>query len=318
MGFYKLLQITCLIDTIIIIDVCLFSLPFLAESANTCDPRSVDEFVLDNVNEEIAYPHTGTLYNVSLPANFSGIQVSIVRIRTSTFWARGLNCSFVHFPPRIIPEPNEKRMAMIYSSFGNLSSQYFNVPNHTILPPVLGFMAHVSSNRTLIDPKKKKKMHLSILGDPIALRFPHQINPKGGKSYDRLICAKFDEKGFTEFSNMSGSYECEAPSQGHYALVVPMETKSNVVRGNRIWWKVGLGLGIVGMTVVGLCFVGIARLVKMRKIRRMEENSQRCEPFDTFWIGESKMPVASVTRTRPVLENDYAPAQCLVILEFPN
>lgn len=209
MGFHKLLQITSLI----IIDACLFSLPSLAESPSTNDPKSLDEFVLDNANEEIAYLHTGTLYKVSLPANFLGIQVSIVRIRTTTFWARGLNYSFVHFPTRIIPEPNVKRMAMIYSNFGNLSSQSFNVPNHTILPPVLGFMAYVSSNTTLIHPKKKK-MHLSILGDPITLRFSYQIDPKGDNRHEKLICAKFDENGLTGFTNVSGSYECETPSEG--------------------------------------------------------------------------------------------------------
>ncbi|KAI9089974.1 hypothetical protein K1719_028944 [Acacia pycnantha] len=202
MGFHELLQITSLIGIIITIHVCLFSFPFLAESTKTFDPRSLDAFVLDHANEEITYPRTGTLYNVKLPANFSGIRVSIVRIITSTFWARGLNYSFVHFSPRIIPEPNVKRMAVIYSNFGNLSSQYFNIPNHTILPPVLPFMAYVSSNTTLIHPKKKK-MHLSILGDPITLRFPH---PKGdNNNYDKLICAKFDENEFKELSNMSGS-----------------------------------------------------------------------------------------------------------------
>lgn len=311
MGLQKFSQIPSLIilNTI----VSLFLSPSLVESSDTQDPKSLDAFVLDRANREITKPHTGTLYNVSLPANFSGIEVSAIRVVTSSFWSRGLNYSFLHFPPRIIPQPNVKRMAIVYKNMGNWSSHYFSVPNHTMVSPVLGFMAYVSSETTLIDTEKMMKMSLTILGDPITVRFP-QTDPRGRDSQGKPICAKFHENGSIEFSNMSRPYECVTQRQGHYSLVVPLASEGNNdilhvrMKASSVWRMGGLVLAIVGLViVVVLCVAGIVRLVKKKKITEMEKNSQKAEPFDTFWVGDSKMPAAQMTRTQAALENEDVP-----------
>ncbi|KAF7844240.1 plant/F17O14-7 protein [Senna tora] len=239
-----------------------------------------------------------------------GIEVSIIRFRTSSFWSRGFNHTFLYFPPRIIPLPNVKRMAIVCSNLGNWSSLYFNVPNHTITSPILGFQIYVSSATTLIRPKKMKKMNLSFRGDPITIRFP-QIDPKDVETPFTPICAKFGENGSIELSNMSMPYVCvtSSQSQGHYALVVPKAKDIKRENDVGIWWVVGLGLGIiVGLVVLGFGFVGAYKMVKKRWIGKLERNSQRNVPFDTFWVGESKMPSASMTRTQAVLENEYPPS----------
>jgi hypothetical protein len=50
--------------------------------------------------------------------------------------------------------------------------------------------------------------------------------------------------------------------------------------------------------------VNLVKAAKRKKIKKLENNSENGEPFDTFWIGDSKLPLASMIRTQPVLEND--------------
>lgn len=308
MGFQKFWQITSLKIAITVFLFLLQSMVVESSNTNKQDSQSLDSYVVDKANKEIRHPRTGILYNVTLPSNFSGIEISIVRVRTSSFWSRGLNYSFIHFPPRIIPIPFVKRMAIVYSNMGNWSSDFFNVPNHTIIGPVLGFISYVSSKTSLIDNESGTNLlNLTILGDPITLRFP-QNDPKGENNIEKAICANFGENGsVVEFSNMSRPYVCVGEKQGHYALVVPNSTiMASSQEGNKKKWRwVWLGLGILGLVILVICFVVISRIVKKRRIRKMEKNSEGCENFDTFWIGQSRMPAASMTRTQGVLENEH-------------
>ncbi|CAL0315341.1 unnamed protein product [Lupinus luteus] len=275
----------------------------LVEASDTYDQDSLDTFLCKHANKVIEKPRTGTFYNISLPGNFTGIEVSVVRLRTVSFWLRGVNYSFFNIPRRVVPQPNRKRMAILYENLGNLSSHYYNVPNHTMLAPVFGVIPYTSSETTLIDCEN---MNFIIQREPIRIHFPH-IRPYAKNVTP--ICVKFGAGGSVKFRKMIRPYVCEAKSEGHYTIVVPT-TKSqtqNKSKGFNIWWVLGFVICFVGLVVLVLVLIIIVKVVKRRKMRKMEKFSEKGEAFDTFWIGETKVPVASMRRTHPVLENDDAP-----------
>ncbi|KAK7275297.1 hypothetical protein RIF29_16409 [Crotalaria pallida] len=284
----------------------------LVESSNTYKPDSLDDFLCKHANKEIEKPRTGALYSISLPANFTGMEVSVIRVRTVSFWLRGVNHSFFNIPRRVVPQPNRMRMAILYENLGNWSSHYYNVPNHTMIAPVLGVIPYTSSETTLIDCEK---MDLIIQRDPITVHFTNVRRPHDENVTP--ICAKFGSGGSVKFSNMTMPYVCEAHDQGHYTLVVPSSkapthtvahahAQSKSKRFN-IWWVLGFVIGFVGLVMLVLISITIVKMAKRRRIRKMEKSSERGVALDTFWIGETKLPSASTMRTQPVLENDVVP-----------
>ncbi|KAE9615379.1 hypothetical protein Lalb_Chr04g0254601 [Lupinus albus] len=226
------------------------------------------------------------------------MEISIVRLRTVSFWLRGVNYGVFNVPQRVVPQPNRKRMAILYENLGNWSSYYYNVPNHTMVAPVFGIIPYTSSETTLIDCEK---MNLVIQGNPIRIQFPH-VRPHAKNVTP--ICVKFGADGSVEFSNMTKLYVCEAKSEGHYTLVVPSTKSHTQSKGFNIWWVLGFVIGFVGLVMVVLVLIMLVKVAKRRKIRKMEKISEGHEAFDTFWIGESKLPLASTMRTQPVLEKD--------------
>ncbi|KAI4355179.1 hypothetical protein L6164_003975 [Bauhinia variegata] len=300
MGLHRCWQITLLI-------VSFFTLS-LVEASSHHDPESLIAIFRDLANKEIAKPRTGIVYNISLPANFTGMQVSVIRLRSASFWSRGVNHSFFNIPPRVRAMPNIMRLSIVYDNLGNWSSSYYNVPNYTMVAPVLGFMAYSSPLPALIG---STRMNFSIQGDPITIRFP-QMRPQGKN--ETPICAKLGDGGSVQFFNMAKPFECITESQGHYALVVPSErvefpspraeSPAPEVHSHTLWWVLGFVIGFVGLILVILVLFLLVKLDKRRRIRKMEGNSERDLPFDTFWVGESKMPSASMIRTQPALENE--------------
>lgn len=297
MGLHKWWQVTWII-------VSLFLSSFV-EGPKTYDHDALDAFLSNHATKEIKKPRTGVFYNISLPSNLTGMQVSVVRVRTVSFWLRGVNHSSFNIPSRIVPQPNRKRMAILYENLGNWSTYYYHVPNYTMVAPVLGVLSYSSSETTLI---VCEKMNLVIQGkgEPITIRFPN-VMPHAKNVTP--ICAKFGAGGSVKFNNMTKPYVCEAHSQGHYTLVVPSpkahtHTQSQSKgKGFSIWWVLGFVIGFVVLVMLALVLIALVKVAKKRRIRKLEKNSERGEPFDTFWIGETKLPLASMLRTQPVLEN---------------
>uniref|UniRef100_A0A5B7CC26 Non-specific serine/threonine protein kinase n=1 Tax=Davidia involucrata TaxID=16924 RepID=A0A5B7CC26_DAVIN len=268
----------------------------LVRGMDSYNPDSLDSFIHDYANKAIKKPRTGILYNISLPANFSGMEVSIVRLRSGSFWTRGANFSYFHIPPRIIPMPFVKRLAIVYENLGNWSSYYYNVPNYTFVTPVVGFGTYGAST------KGSAILKLSIMGDPILVHFPRI--PENVT----LKCVRFGTDGSVEFSNMTTPSVCIARDQGHFSIVVPSPAKKKKKK-ERFWkwWVIGFGVGVVGLVLVALVGVLIYKLVRRKRIGKMEKQSERSEALETMWVGMSKMPSATGIRTQPMLENDYIP-----------
>ncbi|KAI3681840.1 hypothetical protein L6452_36645 [Arctium lappa] len=262
--------------------------------------HSLDDFLQDHAKKSIPEnPHVGTLYNVSLPSNFAGMQVSVVQLQTSSVWARGANLSYFDVPPRIIPEPNVTWLDIVFSNLGNWSSYYYNIPHYTFVTPILGFSAygvrhtrgqngHFTSTTT--------KLKLALIRHPIMVRFPSVWLPQGK-------CVKFYSSGRIEITNMSLSHTCAVWGQGYFAIVVRVPPSHRIWK----WWVVGFGVGSVGFLSVGFVLINVIRFVNRKRIRKMEKQSEKLEVLDTKYVGHSRMPSAFGIRTQPVIENDYYP-----------
>nr|GMC86676.1 Lipoprotein signal peptidase [Ipomoea batatas] len=91
----------------------LLSLPVSPNAID--DPNSLDSLIRDFASNR-SRRRTGRLYEVVLPANFSGIEASIVTLKSGSLWMRGANFSLFGIPPRVLPWP-----AMAQVEFSNVS-----------------------------------------------------------------------------------------------------------------------------------------------------------------------------------------------------
>lgn len=280
-------------------------LSFLQQS-KAYDHSSLEAYVHDKANQEISKPHTGTLYNIPLPTNFSGMRFSIVRVRSGSLRLRGANYNSFNLPPLIKPNPDVKRIAIVFENFGNWSSHYYLVPNHTIVAPVLGLMAYNTSDTALVLSER-----LSLIvpeENPIKVRFFRSWFR--GKKEGKPVCAKLGNDGrLIGLKNMSEPFVCETQSDGLYTLVVPLlvEAENKDKRrmyNNRTRWDVVIGIGSGLIVLLFVIFVLVSvKVVKRKKIEKMEEIAEKGETISEFWIGQSKMPCASMVRTQPTIEN---------------
>nr|GMD29905.1 Lipoprotein signal peptidase [Ipomoea batatas] len=283
---------------------CMFLWPSSLLVQGTFDRETLDSFVGQHALKNASNRRTGRLYDVVLPANFSGMEASVVRFRTGSLWKRGANFSLFRIPPNILPVPFMRRMHIVFANLGNWSSSYYSVSNHTLVAPVVGLlgydadMANSSSLRRIEDFRLRK--------DPILVHFPNNI------SLPNMKCVRFGINGGTiEFSNVTVDGLCVARGQGHFTLVIPTpeeEEKKKKKKGAAAWkwWAVGFGVGVMGLIFVGIMIM-MYRVVKQKRVGRMEKQSEKSEALDTMWIGRSRMPYATRIRTEPVLEDSYVP-----------
>ncbi|GJU96650.1 G-box binding, multifunctional mosaic region containing protein [Tanacetum coccineum] len=262
--------------------------------------RSLDDFFQDHAKKSIPKdPKLGKLYNVALPSNFTGMEVSVVHLQSSSVWAQGANLSYFHVPPRIIPSPNVTWLDLVFSNLGNWSSYYYDIPNYTFVTPIIGFSAYGVSHTKGKNghfTSTTTKLDLPIIKQPIMVRFPSVWLPQGK-------CAKFYSNGRTTITNMSLSQTCEVWGQGYFAIIVRVPPSHQVWK----WWVIGFGVGSIGFFLCGVLLCKLTRFVEDRNIEKMERQSEKNEVLDTTYVGNSRMPCACGIRTQPVLENDYFP-----------
>lgn len=273
------------------------------------DPHSLDDFVHNYAQKRVKLPHTGTLYNISLPSNYSGIGVSFVRLRSASFWARGTNISSsFHIPPRIIPMPFVKRLDIVFQNLGNWSTFYYNVPNYTFVAPIIGLTIYSGDTNSSVN--HSQMLNVSLHGNPILVNFL-SISIKDSDNAT-LQCVRFDKNGTVEFSNVTTRNLCTFRDQGHFSIVVPLLQPPIVIRKreekwNWKWWVVVFGTAVGGSGVLVLVGILVWKLVRMKRIKGMEKQAEKSEALGTVWVGRSRMPSASGIRTQPVLEDDYIP-----------
>ncbi|KAG6437643.1 hypothetical protein SASPL_102564 [Salvia splendens] len=257
----------------------------LVEGSPSSNRDSLDSFLYDYAFKKIKKLRSGEVYSVPSPSIFSGMELAVVRVRTSSLWRQGLTHGPLKIPPNTLPLPFTKRVDVVYQNLGNWSSHYYNVPNHTFVAPVLGFLSYDSNGNEAVEIRSKSD-------EPLMMDFKSYGGGGGTKR-----CVRFDRNGTLEMSSATREGWCVVKGQGHFSVVVPNE-------GRRHWevWM-GVVLGILGVFLVVLCVL----MWKRKKMRGMEEETERSEELETVWVGRSRMPFASGIRTQPVLENSYLP-----------
>ncbi|XP_027343181.1 uncharacterized protein LOC113855749 [Abrus precatorius] len=241
-------------------------------------------------------PQTGALYDALLPRNLSGMDVSVVRLRSRRLWNKGANFSYFRIPPRTKSIPHVRRLAIVYQNLGNWSSLYYNVPGYSLITSVVGFMVFDASN---ITDTSVRNLTLNTMGQPISIKFPNNPFMGMGGINSRARCVAFNANGTIQLTGMSSPGVCYSRDQGHFSVVFPLENK------RRPWylWVIGSVLGFFALIMVGCAGFSSLRLLRSKKIQAMEKQADEDQVLESRWVGNSKMPSAAVTRTQPVLES---------------
>lgn len=239
-------------------------------------------------------PQTGALYDALLPRNLSGMDVSVVRLRSRRLWNKGANFSYFRIPQKTISIPHVKRLAIVYQNLGNWSSHYYTLPGYSLISSVVGFMVFDASNVTDI---RVRNLTLNTMGHPISIQFPNVTFVGGINS--KVKCVAFSANGTFQVTLMSSPGLCYSRDQGHFSIVLPVEKK------RRPWflWAIGFVIGFFGLIAVIYAGFSSLRLLKATRIQAMERQANEDLVLESRWVGNSKMPSAAVTRTQPVLES---------------
>ncbi|KNA08204.1 hypothetical protein SOVF_164640 [Spinacia oleracea] len=230
----------------------------------------------------------------------------------------------------------------MYENLGNLSSHYYELPGYTFLTKVIGFAVYDASGSS--GEKRSKRLNITLIGEPIKVKFSkgelllsQGRNNSNVKNNKVKKCVRFDPlNGLVELGDMLRPNVCLSQGVGHFAIAMPKVNDSTPPppppsplpsppspllpsslgrRDKRkkkiialwVWWVVGFAAGFVGLMLLVVCIVLGYKIISSRKFKRMERMSEKSESLDTTWIGNSKLPLAPVTRTQAVLENDFAP-----------
>ncbi|KAK1281534.1 hypothetical protein QJS10_CPB22g00077 [Acorus calamus] len=183
-----------------------------AESSTAAD--SLDAFLRDSVRQALARGRAGVARAVPVPANLSGIEASVVSLKTSTLRSRGASFNGVLIPPNATKEmPRAQRLMFVYQNLRNWSDSYYALPGHKFMTPVIGFLAYDAS----------KKIEINVTGHPIAIAFENFL-----LGDLRMRCVQFRIDGSTCIGELGGGgggggrNACLANDRGHFAIVVPM------------------------------------------------------------------------------------------------
>ncbi|MBA0640059.1 hypothetical protein Goklo_023041 [Gossypium klotzschianum] len=246
----------------------------------------------------MAQYQTGSLTQVSLPFNFSGMNVFVIALRSGSLWSKGINSSFIEILSKVMTLPYLKRLVVVYHNLGKWSSKYSKVPGYSLVSPVVGFNVYDSSNTTTLS---NKKVTLNTTSEPISIYFSYV--EAEDKNVTKFKCIKFGGGGLVKINNTTKMNVCVTKTLGSFSVAASSMAKKK----RRIWkwWVIGFVAGGVGVVVLVLAGVAIVNTWKRKKIKTMEKESETGMTLDTVWVGGDKMPSASMIRTQPILEHDY-------------
>ncbi|KAG9448362.1 hypothetical protein H6P81_014490 [Aristolochia fimbriata] len=258
--------------------------------------------------------HSGVLYRVPLPANYSGVRVNVTRLRIGSFWARGVKHGSFRIPPFVQPMPYARRVAIVYRDLGSWSSSFYDVPGYSLAAPVLGFLIYNAtsySNNGSIE----QQLDLRVLGAPISVDFSEFAPPKGWNSLAK--CVMFHRGRVPYLTEMTFPSVCLTANQGHFSVVIPSAlplapspSPLPPRKKKKEWnmWAIAVTVSAVaGLILFGLIAFAVFKIAKRKKIGEMERRADEGEVLGSHWIGGSKLPSATSLRTQPVLEQEFTP-----------
>ncbi|KFK28931.1 hypothetical protein AALP_AA7G067200 [Arabis alpina] len=261
--------------------------------------QSLEDFALKTLSNQ---HHTGALYRAILPENLSGIEVSIVRLTGKSLWNSGAKFSNVLIPARSVSVPPARRVAIVYQNLGNWSNHWYTVAGYRLIASVLGFrVLDVSDQENVKEISLRMENHVEI-------SFKDLPKDSDEKMLSRVRCVSFkahtEEKEAAHISRMVLPGVCYGSSHGDYSVIAPLENSKKKVELWQKWWWLWIVGFILGFGVLG--FVGRIgiRVLRTKKIQvMMDREANDGEMFESRWVGGSKMPSATVTRTLPGSES---------------
>lgn len=253
-------------------------------ASDTYDTKALDTLFYYHANQTMAQHQTGSLTQVSLPSNFSGMNVFVIALRNRRLWSKGINSSFIEIPSKVMTLPYVKRLAVVYHNLGKWSSKYYKVPGYSLVSPVVGFNVYDSSNTTTLSDKK---VTLNTTSEPISIYFSYV--EAEDKNVTQFKCIKFGEGGLVEITNMTKRDFCVTRTSGSFSVAASSMAKKK----GRIWkwWVTGFVAGVVVVVVLILAGIAIVRTWKRKKIKTMGKESETGMTLDTFWVDGDKMPM---------------------------
>lgn len=279
---------------------------------------------LDAILQESAYkalvkPITGTIYNATtqLPSNFTGLTLSALRLRSGSLRRYGVpNYNEFQIPKGFIETPYVKRLVLVYQNLGNWSIKYYPLPpNYTYLAPLLGLVAYNGSD---LSATNLSYLNLNGGADPIIVRF-HDVKSHPPGTLPKCVC--FDLFGSSHFTNVTGGNTCSTFQQGHFSIVIqstppspaisslPIPQKEIKSSNKKVGTIVGsvLAGGLVLVALSSLLVLWVLKCKQTKKIQEMERAGDLGEALHMTSVGNTKAPTASLTRTLPTIEHEYAP-----------
>ncbi|XP_051141586.1 uncharacterized protein LOC127258685 [Andrographis paniculata] len=307
--------------------VCVFGILWLQLAVSSSGNGDLSARELDSLLQEYAFealvrPKTGIVYDGEVPANLTGIKVAALRLRSGSLRRRGVVSGYKEYrlPIGVVEQPYVTRVVLVYHNLGDLSSMYYPLPGYTFLAPVLGLLAYDASD---LSARNLSELDIRAAGDPIAVVFP-AVRSDGYASPP--MCVQFGLDGSVGFENVVNGSTCLTTSQGHISIVVasPPSPAPAPAPGGGGGTAAGSGGGktsskkvwIIAGSIVGggallvalsVLFLSLRQCSRRKKIRRMEIASEAGIPLPMTPVGSTKAPVASETRTRPSLENEFVP-----------
>ncbi|KAK8926384.1 hypothetical protein KSP39_PZI018627 [Platanthera zijinensis] len=322
------MEVVCCIRHIVISIALLgIILPWRCEaqspSISSTTARQLDSLLQDYAYRAFVRPRTGTPYDAVVPSNLTGIKLAVLRLRNGSLKSRGFH-GFKEFdiPTGIVVQPYVKRLAFVYQNLGVRSSFYYPLLGFSYLSPVLGLLAYNAANISAIN---LPELDIMASKSPISIEF---TDVKPAPSGFTAKCVKFDLNGSAVFTDLVSGTVCSTFLQGHFAIVVnsseisPSPSPSPSPAGIPIpshvpgkghhskVWKIAVSIagGIAGLLLLILLVVWLASSYrKKRKLMAMQKREDVGEVLRMSQVGNTRVPVAPMTRTQPAIETDYVP-----------
>ncbi|KAF5195558.1 hypothetical protein FRX31_014855 [Thalictrum thalictroides] len=296
----------------------------LISSAQSIPPpssRSLDALLQDYAFRAFLRPRTGIPYHGNVPSNFTGIQITAMRLRSGSLRTHGVK-SYNEFqiPVGVLVQPYVQRLVLVYQNLANWSSLYYPLPGYTYLTPVLGLLTYDASN---LSATNLPELEIKASDKPIFIRFP-QLKSLPQTSTPQ--CVWFDLHGLPEFSNLTSDNVCSTLQQGHFSIVAESSAPSpapspptdegpkNPTGGgededkSRVWIIVGSVVGgFLLLVLLGFLVFWVQKYKHKNQMQQMEKAAEVGEALHMTSVGNTRAPVAMGTRTQPVLENEYVP-----------
>ncbi|KAL8263975.1 hypothetical protein R6Q59_022105 [Mikania micrantha] len=248
---------------------------------------------------------TGKSYEVNLPSNFTGINVSTIKYRCGSLKRYGARIQEFQLGAGVDVHPYVERILLVTQNLGyNWSNMYYDTYNqllgYKLVSPVLGLLAYNAGDDSKYSIEFEVKIQ-SPNANGIKIDFGNHIIKKNDTLHGNIqLCATFGDDGNVTLQKEVAPNICATTSQGHFGMVVrsPLLPERKKIKR----WKVVFGSvfgAAIGAFLLGLLLV--AMFVKEKKKARLEELERRAYEEEALQVSMA----GHVIRAHNVHDGDH-------------